>query len=148
MGAMSNRVLDTLRITRLEAVDDRPGPQDAKSTKAAPSTSLTVGNLTLITHTVATGGVMVINDQSWGRLTPVQFALLELLAKQRSEDENKHESVRGFVSSGILLCSLPWDTAHPDLSHLKQLVRRVRRRLTGTGVEVQSWCGLGYRLVA
>lgn len=104
------------------------------------------GHVALFRHTLATGGVIVINQHAPCRLTPVQFAFLEVLVRQMSEDEDKHESVRGFVSSGVLLCSLPWDTAHPDLSHLKQLVRRVRRRLVGTGVSVQSWCGLGYRL--
>ena len=46
-----------------------------------------------------------------------------------------------------LLGSLPWDTPHPETTHLKQLVRRVRRRLLGTNVAVQSQFGLGYRLV-
>ncbi|MGK3992298.1 hypothetical protein [Sorangium sp. So ce1024] len=144
---MSNKALDRLRTKELGSSGDTPGFQDAAGDKTAPPASLTVGSLALVRHTIATGGVMIVGGRSRVRLTPVQFALLELLARQMTEDEDNHESVRGFVPSSILICSLPWDTAHPDLSHLKQLVRRVRRRLIGSGVELQSWCGLGYRLV-
>lgn len=114
--------------------------------EATSRTSSKVGRLNLVMHTVATGGVVVISDQLQIRLTPVQFALLEQLARQASEDERKHESVRGFVSSSVLICSLPWDSVHPESSHLKQLVRRLRRRLAGSGIEIESLCGLGYRL--
>ena len=113
---------------------------------AASEIALRLGELSLILHTVATGGVVVIGDQLQIRLTPVQFAFLEQLARQASEDERKHKSVRGFVSSSVLICSLPWDSAHPEASHLKQLVRRLRRRLAGSGIEIESLFGLGYRL--
>jgi DNA-binding response OmpR family regulator len=106
-----------------------------------------LGRLNLVMHTIATGGVVVIGDQLQIRLTPVQFAFLEQLARQASEDERKHESVRGFVSSSVLICTLPWDSVHPEASHLKQLVRRLRRRLAGSGIEIESMFGLGYRVL-
>lgn len=118
---------------------------DSRELGLAPQ-SFTVRDIAFVVHTVATGGMMVTGQGSASRLSPVQFALVQLLAAQMFEDEGKHEAVRGFVSSGILLCSLPWDTAHPELGHLKQLVRRVRRRFEGSGLTVQSACGLGYRL--
>jgi hypothetical protein len=109
-----------------------------------------VGNgsrLGLVKHTGATGGMIVTGDTEGHRLTPIQFDLLELLWLRHSEDADKHEAVRGYVSSPELLCSLPWDTVHPDLAHLKQLIRRVRRRILPLGLGVQACYGLGYRLV-
>lgn len=102
--------------------------------------------VSLICHTGATGGVLVAAGQLCFRLTPVQFSLVQLLCEQRGRDTGKHPSVRGYVSSAVLLATLPWETPHPDLAHLKQLVRRLRRRLQGTGVSIESLSGLGYRL--
>jgi hypothetical protein len=104
------------------------------------------GSVEFVLHTEATGGVLVINDTSLVRLSPVQFAFLALLSEQRTNDAGKHDAVCGYVSSPVLLCSLPWDTPHPDLNHLKQLVRRVRRRVGRFGLVVGSMSGLGYRL--
>lgn len=132
--------------TNASAASQVHPPSSPVPSGEAEAVAVRVGHVALFRHTLATGGVIVVHRHAPCRLTPVQFAFLEVLVRQMSEDEEKHESVRGFVSSGVLLCSLPWDTAHPDLSHLKQLVRRVRRRLVGTGVSVESWCGLGYRL--
>jgi hypothetical protein len=115
-------------------------------TSRAGSVTSRVGNVALFLHTPATGGTFVLGASCW-RLTPIQFTLLDLLLKQHQEDESKHDSVKGFVSSSVLLCSLPWDTVHPEPTHLKQLVRRVRRRLEGHGAMLESCCGLGYRLI-
>lgn len=100
----------------------------------------------LVSHTGATGGILIASGKRKCRLTPVQFTFLQSLNQQRLEDASKHESVRGYVSSAVLIVSLPWETPHPDLAHLKQLVRRVRRRLEGSGLWIESYCGLGYRL--
>ena len=113
---------------------------------SADSDLAPLGNTFLVKHTTATGGVIVINGNAI-RLTPIQFALLTLLGRQAMDDAEKHEAVRGFVSSYEILGSLPWDTPHPDLGHLKQLIRRLRRRFTTLGIELQSHCGLGYRLL-
>jgi hypothetical protein len=117
--------------------------------EGAPSSanSVSFAGIVLVKHTPATGGLLVVRDKDGVRLTPIQFDLLALLLKQSAADKCAHELVRGFVSSYELLCSLAWHTAHPDIGHLKQLVRRVRRRVRTTGVVVQSRSGLGYRLV-
>jgi hypothetical protein len=107
---------------------------------------LVIGPAQLVKHTVATGGLILVGDRPAHRLTPIQFDLVEALGRQLSLDASRHEAVRGFVSSSELLSTLPWDTAHPDLNHLKQLVRRVRARLKPLGMAVQSRAGLGYRL--
>ena len=116
---------------------------------AVPSnmTSVSFAGIVLVKHTSATGGLLIVENRDCVRLTPIQFDLLSMLLRQFTQDQHGHELVRGFVSSYELLCSLPWDTAHPDIDHLKQLVRRVRRRLQAAGIIVQSRCGLGYRLV-
>jgi hypothetical protein len=122
----------------------RPSPRVLHH--GGPGDALTVGEFSLISHTGATGGVVMVTGQQ-KRLTPVQLAFLEQLVRQALDDDGKHVSVRGFVSSAILICSLPWDTAHPSASHLKQLVRRMRKRLAGTRVEIEAMSGLGYRIV-
>jgi hypothetical protein len=79
-------------------------------------------------------------------LGSTQLALLRLLAaRQRDGDD---EAVRGFVRSIELITSLPWDTAHPEDNHVKQLVRRVRKALekVGLGAAIESRHGFGYRL--
>ena len=46
------------------------------------------------------------------------------------------------------MAELPWDTAHPDDNHLKQLVRRTRRAMVRAGLDdiVESKRNFGYRL--
>jgi hypothetical protein len=121
-------------------------PTWADTTSGVEGVAHATGSVALFLHTPASGGTFVLGGTCW-RLTPIQFALLELLLKQLQEDESKHDSVKGFVSSSVLLCSLPWDTVHPEPTHLKQLVRRLRRRLGGHGAVLESCYGLGYRLV-
>jgi hypothetical protein len=101
----------------------------------------------LVRHTIATGGLLVIDQKDPCRLTPIQFDLLRILLQQLRKDGEVHESVRGFVPSYELVCNLPWDTAHPDVSHLKQLIRRVRRRIAAFGLVLESHFGFGYRIV-
>lgn len=102
--------------------------------------------LAVVPHTLATGGVVIIDDSPAIYLSPAQMAFLSILLRQRDQDSERHEAVRGFVSSTVLVSSLPWDTAHPGTEHLKQLVRRTRRRLGASGVEIEGSCGLGYRV--
>lgn len=103
------------------------------------------GELGLIQHTTATGGVLVVHGNSH-RLTPIQYELLRILWTQARADMAKPEPVRGFVSSYELLCSLPWEACHPAEDHLKQLIRRIRRRFHWHGLSLESCKGLGYRL--
>lgn len=93
------------------------------------------------------GGFLEAEDKRV-QLTATQFAFLQLLASRMRDETSGHESVRGFIRSSELLADLPWDTAHPEENHLKQLVRRVRRSLTraGMGNLIESRRGFGYRL--
>ena len=104
-----------------------------------------MGELVLIQHTVATGGLLLLGG-SPHRLTPIQYELLRILWVQALADSPKPASVRGFVSSYELLHSLPWESCNPEEDHLKQLIRRIRRRFSPFGVAVESCHGLGYRL--
>lgn len=81
-------------------------------------------------------------------LTDTQLALLRMLATRMHEEEGTPTLVRGFVPSGQLICDLPWDAKEPDESHLKQLVRRIRRAFDGIGLggAIESRRGFGYRL--
>lgn len=82
------------------------------------------------------------------QLTTTQFTFLRVLAQRMEDEIDQPEPVRGFIRSSELLADLPWDTAHPEENHLKQLVRRVRRSLTraGLGNLIESRRGFGYRL--
>lgn len=93
------------------------------------------------------GGFLESGDKSV-QLTSTQFAFLQLLVRRMDEESTQPEAVRGFIRSSELLADLPWDTAHPEENHLKQLVRRVRRSLSraGLGNLIESRRGFGYRL--
>ena len=124
--------------------DDAPmtlAPVVARST-------VTCDQVVMLKHTMATGGLLLAaGGVPRSRLTPMQFDLLSILAAQAHADVHRPEVLRGFVSSAELLSSLPWETADPSFCHLKQLIRRVRRRLAPLGIELQSQFGLGYRLL-
>lgn len=84
-------------------------------------------------------------------LSPVQLELAEILLSRAKADRRRPPSVRGFVrSSELLASSISWSTSQPDGNHLKQLVRRLRRKLANAGVAlgIEARPSLGYRLVA
>ena len=83
------------------------------------------------------------------QLGATQFALLELLAERHLAERDQPQAVRGFVRTIEIISQLPWDTAHPEDNHVKQLVRRVRRALERVGIEdaIESRHGFGYRLL-
>lgn len=82
------------------------------------------------------------------RLSPCQLQLVEVLTRRMLAEQDRPAPVRGFVRSSELLGTLSWDTAAPVDSHIKQLVRRVRRRLTQLGFAdmIEARHGFGYRL--
>lgn len=82
------------------------------------------------------------------RLSPCQLQLVELLAQRMLAERDQPAPVRGFVRSSELLGTLSWDTMAPVDSHIKQLVRRVRRRLAQLGFDdmIEARHGFGYRL--
>jgi FHA domain/Transcriptional regulatory protein, C terminal len=82
------------------------------------------------------------------QLSTTQYAMLEMLMARMRAQADVSELVRGFVPSGQLIADLPWDASDPDESHLKQLVRRMRRALDTIrlGGLIESRRGFGYRL--
>jgi DNA-binding winged helix-turn-helix (wHTH) protein len=94
------------------------------------------------------GGGFLETGETRVQLTATQFAFLQVLSQRMQEEDSRPEAVRGFIRSSELLADLPWDTAHPEENHLKQLVRRVRRSLSkaGLGNLIESRRGFGYRL--
>lgn len=104
-------------------------------------------DLRLIEPSGGGGGFLETSDARV-QLTTTQFAFLQVLAQRMREEDAQPEAVRGFIRSSELLADLPWDTAHPEENHLKQLVRRVRRSLSkaGLGNLIESRRGFGYRL--
>jgi hypothetical protein len=94
------------------------------------------------------GGGFLETGDTRVQLTTTQFAFLQVLARRMQDETTQPEAVRGFIRSSELLADLPWDTAHPEENHLKQLVRRVRRSLSraGLGNLIESRRGFGYRL--
>jgi pSer/pThr/pTyr-binding forkhead associated (FHA) protein/DNA-binding winged helix-turn-helix (wHTH) protein len=94
------------------------------------------------------GGGFLETGDTRVQLTATQFAFLQVLTLRMQDEDSRPEAVRGFIRSSELLADLPWDTAHPEENHLKQLVRRVRRSLSkaGLGNLIESRRGFGYRL--
>lgn len=93
------------------------------------------------------GGFLEVLDKRL-RLSDVQLELMRLLIDRMLGEPNAPMIVRGFVPSGQLIASLPWDSTAPDDTHLKQLVRRTRRALDTVrlGGIIESRRGFGYRL--
>lgn len=102
-------------------------------------------DLSLIEPTRGGGGVLVVGGKET-RLTLMQFALVRILVDRMLEDADQPPVVRGFVPSIELLASLPWSTDTPDDVNLKQLVRRLRDRLSELGLSIEGRYGFGYRL--
>lgn len=83
-------------------------------------------------------------------LSPVQLELAELLVARAKAERRLPPSVRGYIrSSELLASSISWSTTKPDGHHLKQLIRRLRRKLASAGVSlsIEARPGLGYRLI-
>jgi pSer/pThr/pTyr-binding forkhead associated (FHA) protein len=93
------------------------------------------------------GGAVIEIEQARTRLSSHQLELVDVLAKRMFADRERPEPVRGFVRSSELLDILSRDASEPGDS-IKQLVRRVRRRLLALGVGdlIEARRGFGYRL--
>jgi hypothetical protein len=94
------------------------------------------------------GGGFVELASARVQLSATQLELVELLSTRMREDMHLPLSVRGFVRSSELVGALSWDTTTPNETHVKQLVRRVRRTLlrSGVGDLIEARHRLGYRL--
>lgn len=100
-------------------------------------------------HLARYGGVGVLRlGERALDLTPIQLALVQLLLERWRDDADASALVGGFVPSWELLDRLPWDTMAPDDANLKALVRRLRAKLAGWPLILESRRGFGYRLVA
>lgn len=122
-------------------------PDDDEDEEEVTLANLPRVDMRLIEPSGGGGGFLESGDKRV-QLTSTQFAFLEVLVRRMEEESSQPEAVRGFIRSSELLADLPWDTAHPEENHLKQLVRRVRRSLSraGLGNLIESRRGFGYRL--
>jgi len=93
------------------------------------------------------GGLLEVEGRQV-QLTATQLELVALLVKRMVDESHQPSEVRGFVRSSELIGRLSWDTREPGESHVKQLVRRVRRALikAGVGDLIESRHRFGYRL--
>lgn len=93
------------------------------------------------------GGLLEVEGRQV-QLTATQLELVSLLVRRMVDESHQPAEVRGFVRSSELIGRLSWDTREPGESHVKQLVRRVRRALikAGVGDLVESRHRFGYRL--
>lgn len=96
----------------------------------------------------ANNGGLLYFEGNEVQLTAIQYEFVELLAERMRAENDRPDSVRGFVSTPEIIVSLSWDTPHPEDNHLKQLVRRVRRLMAKEDVEhfIDSRHRFGYRL--
>lgn len=122
-------------------------PDDDEDDEEVTLLNLPRLDMRLIEPSGGGGGFLESGDKRV-QLTATQFAFLQLLVRRMEEESSQPEAVRGFIRSSELLADLPWDTAHPEENHLKQLVRRVRRSLSRAdlGNLIESRRGFGYRL--
>jgi pSer/pThr/pTyr-binding forkhead associated (FHA) protein len=134
-------------------IADRTTPRPAVTEKRIRNTvakrDADPARLSLIGPTPGGGGV-VERGNVQVQLGSTQFALLRLLAERFLADQEKPAEVRGFVRTIELIAELPWDSAHPDDNHAKQMVRRVRKQLERLGGPelIESRHGFGYRLTS
>ncbi|MDX2088186.1 MAG: FHA domain-containing protein [Kofleriaceae bacterium] len=126
-------------VLGLNAAPTQTVPDPPKTPRGLP--------ITFIESTGGGGGIIEIAHVR-ARLSPCQLELVEILARRMLAEKDQPAPVRGFVRSSELLGTLSWDTSTPVDSHIKQLVRRVRRRLMelGFGDMIEARHGFGYRL--
>lgn len=93
------------------------------------------------------GGVVRIDGRSV-HLTLAQYELVTTLIARMVGDAGCAEDVRGYITSEQLASVLSLESFEPHDDSVRQLVRRVRRRLhdAGIGDIIESKYGMGYRL--
>jgi hypothetical protein len=113
-----------------------------------PTTAAPLGpSLRILEPTGGNGGIVELANTS-AQLTAAQLELVDLLSRRMREDVHLPLPVRGFVRSSELVGALSWDAHAPNETHVKQLVRRIRRTFvrSGLGDLIESRHRLGYRL--
>lgn len=93
----------------------------------------------------AAGGIVRIADDTALEFARLEFALLKILAERRLQHSDPELS---FVSSQELSDLLEFKSAEADAENVRELVRRVRRKLRAEGIDdlIESRQGVGYRL--
>ncbi len=93
----------------------------------------------------AAGGIVRIADDTALEFARLEFALLKILAERRLESTDPELA---FVSSQELSDLLEFKSAEADAENVRELVRRVRRKLKAEGIDdlIESRQGVGYRL--
>lgn len=91
------------------------------------------------------GGGVVRHAGQVVELARLEFALLAMLVRGRQAADDPE---RGFVASRDLATSLDFQSQIADGENVRELVRRVRRKLESAGVEgvIESRQRVGYRL--
>jgi hypothetical protein len=93
----------------------------------------------------AAGGIVRIAEDTALEFARLEFALLKILAERRLQSTDPELS---FVSSQELSDLLEFKSAEADAENVRELVRRVRRKLKAEGIDdlIESRQGVGYRL--
>ena len=93
----------------------------------------------------ASGGIMRVDDDRALEFARLEFSLLKILAERRIIHPDPELS---FVSSQELADLLDFKSQEADGENVRELVRRVRRKIKSEGIEelIESRQGVGYRL--
>lgn len=93
------------------------------------------------------GGAVMKIEGTEVQLTVPQFELLSRLVTRMLDEVDVDDDTRGFVGASELV-DLSLEVQQPEIDHVRQLVRRIRRILVkaGLGDLVESRYGYGYRL--
>lgn len=144
--SVEGSIITTTRTPRLtEAIVQGPDPETFVDEEIT-DTDLPVVPMRL-SDPGTIGGVLQVHNLVV-QLSANQLRLVALLARRMLEEVHQPAHVRGFVRSSELVGTLPWDSPAPDDNHVKQLVRRARRRLLGAGFGdlIEARQRFGYRL--
>lgn len=133
-----------------------PGPADTASTggtgRTVPSRSR---DLALAVTLAGTGGQLELMQRVAGgiarfggdslELARLEFGLLQLLIERKLD---RRDPELCFVSSAELSDKLDFKSRDADSDNVRELVRRVRRKLEAAGVDglIESRQGVGYRI--
>lgn len=128
----------------LPAFEDAPALRT--QTLAASANARDVFDFALHENPMGGGGVLELRDGRTFDLPLLQLELLQLLTSEWQRNPDVSSEVRGFVGSAYLMSVLSWDAHNPGADHLKQLVRRTRLQLAGSGIGIEARRGAGYRL--
>ena len=137
-----SRAVATIGVMPLPVADVQPQTQVAVPIEAVVVTTAAGRVVELAGH--ETGGVAKAGDTVIA-LAKMEFSLLTVLAERR---KRVRDPDRAYVPWAELAASLEFRSVGADSDNVRELVRRVRRKLSIAGLEslVDSRQGIGYRL--